>query len=114
MGLKELPSTYTAWMPVRQQHLRNDLAASTYTADLFKQYKKHLGTMRFRVLLEAQKLVVPDTVKELLHFNDFSLLTPAVPLYKISRLMKIDWMLKKILLPPDYTDQINQLDVQPE
>jgi hypothetical protein len=114
MGLKELPSTYTAWMPVRQQHLRNDLAASTYTADLFQQYKKHLGTMRFRVLLEAQKLVVPDTVKELLHFNDFSLLTPAVPLYKISRLMKIDWLLKKILLPPDYTDQINQLDVQPE
>ncbi|HEU4859058.1 MAG TPA: DUF2236 domain-containing protein, partial [Chitinophagaceae bacterium] len=71
----------------------------------------HLGAMRFRVLTEAQKLVVPDRVKELLQFNDFSLLTPVVPVYKISRLMKMDWLLKSILYPPDYKDQIDELDV---
>lgn len=67
--------------------------------------------MRFRVLIEAQKLVVPDRVKELLQFSDFSLLTPVVPVYKISRLMKMDWLLKNILFPSDYKDQINELDV---
>lgn len=114
MGLKELPLTYIEWLPVRKTHLMEDLQMSEYTTDLFKQYKKHLGTMRFKVLTEGQKLVVPDKVKELLHFNDFSLLTPVVPVYKISRLMKMDWLLKNILLPSDYKDQINELDVHQE
>ena len=67
--------------------------------------------MRFEVLVEGQKLVVPDRVKELLNFSDFSLLTPVVPVYKISRLMKMDWMLKNILLHSDYKNQINALDI---
>ena len=112
MGLKELPKNYIEWVQVREIHLMNDLQKSNYTADLFKQYKKHLGAMRFRVLIEGQKLVVPDRVKQLLQFSDFSLLTPVVPIYKISRLMKMDWLLRNILLPSDYKDQINELDVQ--
>lgn len=95
MGLKELPANYQEWLPVRESHLKQDLEKSVYTEDLFKQYRKHLGNMRFLVLIEAQKLVVPQQVKELLQFSDFSLLTPVVPLYKVSRLMKMDWMLKK-------------------
>jgi len=111
MGLKDLPLTYIEWLPVREAHLMQDLQKSVYTADLFKQYKKHLGAMRFKVLLEAQKLVVPYRVKELLDFSDFSLLTPVVPVYKVSKLMKMDWLLKNILFPPDIKDQINELDV---
>jgi hypothetical protein len=114
MGLKELPLSYIEWLPVRQAHLMQDLQKSEYTADLFKQYKKHLGTMRFKVLIEGQKLVVPNRVKELLQFSDLSLLTPVVPVYKISRLMKMDWLLKNILLPSDYKDEINELDVHKE
>jgi hypothetical protein len=113
MGLKELPLTYIEWLPVRESHLMQDLQKSKYTIDLFKQYKKHLGAMRFKVLIEGQKLVVPDRVKKLLDFNDFSFLAPIVPVYKISRLMKMDWLLKNILLPSDYKDQINELDINP-
>lgn len=113
MGLKKLPLGYKEWLPARAAHIMEDLEKSDYTVDLFRQYKKHLGTMRFRVLIEGQKLVVPDRVRELLHFSDFSLLTPVVPMYKISRLMKMDWMLKKLLLPADYQEQINELDVHP-
>ena len=113
MGLKELPLTYIEWLPVRNTHLIEDLQKSEYTADLFKQYKKHLGAMRFKVLIEAQKLVVPYRVKALLQFSDFSLLTPVVPVYKISRLMKMDRMLKAFLLPSDYKDEIMNLDIQP-
>lgn len=109
MGLKELPANYQEWLPVRESHLKQDLEKSVYTEDLFKQYRKHLGNMRFLVLIEAQKLVVPQQVKELLQFSDFSLLTPVVPLYKVSRLMKMDWMLKKILLPGAYQEQIQDL-----
>lgn len=112
MGLKELPTTYPAWLPVRQAHLMINLQKSEYTADLFQQYRKHLGAIRFRVLVEGQKLVVPQRVKQLLHFRDFSLLTPVVPLYKLSRKIKLDGLFKTILLPSEYKQQINELDVQ--
>jgi hypothetical protein len=112
MGLKGLPLTYTEWLLVREVHLTQDLQASNYTADLFKQYKKHLGAMRFRVLIEGQKLVVPQRVKELLHFSDFSLLTPVLPVYKVAKLMKMDWMLKNLLLPSEYKEEIRGLDVE--
>lgn len=113
MGLTDLPLTYIEWLPVRQIHLMRDLQKSEYTADLFKQYKKHLGVMRYKVLIEGQKLVCPVRVKVLLHFSDFSLLTPVVPMYKMSRLIKMDWLLKNILLPADYKAQINDLNVHP-
>jgi hypothetical protein len=67
--------------------------------------------MRYTVLLEGQKLVVPDRVKELLQMNSFSLLTPVIPLYKFSRLIKMDALIKKILLPSEYQEQIKQLDI---
>lgn len=111
MKLKSLPLTYTEWLPIRKAHLMADLQKSAYTADLFKQYKKHLGSMRYKVLIEGQKLVVPDRVKELLHFSDTSLLTPLVPVYKFSRQMKIDRIFKNILLPSAYKDQIIELDI---
>lgn len=111
MGLKELPTNYREWLPVREAHLVADLQKSAFTADLFKQYKKHLGVMRFKVLIEGQKLVCPNRVKALLQFSDFSLLTPVVPLYKASRLLKMDGLLKGILLPSDYKEQIKALDV---
>ena len=113
MGMPGLPPTYTAWLPVRDTHLREDLQQSEYTVDLFKQYRKHLGAMRYKVLVEGQKLVVPDRVKKLLHFRSFSWLTPVVPLYKISRLITLDWLFKDILLPPEYKQQINELDIHP-
>ncbi len=111
MGLKDLPTTYNEWLPVREAHLVNDMQMSAFTKDLFLQYKNHLGTFRYWVLVEAQKLVVPTRVKTLMHFSNFSLLTPVVPVYKIFRLIKLDGVLKNSLLPADYKDQINQLNV---
>lgn len=110
MKINGLPKTYAEWLPVRDSHLQEDLVKSNLSEDLFRQYKKHLGAMRFIVLVEAQKLTVPDRVKELLDFSDLSLLTPVVPLYKLSRFMKMDWLLKNLLLPPEYKEQILGLD----
>ena len=113
MHLKELPLNYLDWLTARDMHLNADLEKSNFTEDLFKQYKKHLGAMRFAVLVEAQKLVCPHHVKQMLNFNEFSLLSPAVPVYKVAKLMKIDWLFRNILLPPEYKQQIDELDVSP-
>lgn len=111
MGLKELPKNYIEWLPVRESHLKENLKASKYTFDLFKQYKKHLGVVRYRVLIEAQKLVVPKIVKKMLYLNDFSVLSIIIPIYKMSRKVKLDKPFKNILLPTEYKIQINELDV---
>ncbi|MGX7666759.1 oxygenase MpaB family protein [Flavobacterium pedocola] len=111
MGLKELPETYKDWLPVRDTHLQDNLEKGHYTTDLFRQYKKHLGPSRYKVLVEGQKLVVPKRVKELMDFNDFSLLTPIVPMYKMSRKIKMDTLVKSILLPSEYKQQIDDLDL---
>jgi hypothetical protein len=111
MGLKELPATYMDWLPVREQHMQNNLERSPLTFDLFKQYRKHLGSVRYKILLEGQKLVVPGKVKSLLRFKNFSLLQPAVPVYKFLRHLKMDWVLKSALLHANYKAQIKALDV---
>jgi hypothetical protein len=111
MGVVDLPPNYNLWLPVREEHLQQNLQKSNYSIDLFKQYKKHLGVMRFKVLIEGQKLVVPQRVKDLMGFGEFSLLTPVVPLYKLTRLFKAEWLFKNILLPAGYKEQIRDLDI---
>ncbi len=113
MGLTGLPTSYPQWVQMRAEHLQQDLAYSHFTKDLFQQYRKHLGEIRYRLLLEAQTLVVPDRVKELLGFRNISLLPPILKGYKVSRVLKLDWFLKSIILPAEYQKQIKDLDSQP-
>jgi hypothetical protein len=114
MGLKGLPESYPEWLAMRAEHLQQNLAPSDYTTDLFNQYRKHLGSIRYKLLLEAQLLVVPQRVKELLQKNRRSLLLPVVPLYKLSRKIKLDWALKELLLPPEHKARIKALDKVPD
>lgn len=111
MGLKNLPHTFDQWLMARKQHLEEDTVYSQYTADLFRQYKKHLGAFRYFLLREGQKLVVPERVKGLLHLGKISLLTPVVFVYKLFRAVKLDWFLKSLILPNEYKQQIKELDV---
>jgi hypothetical protein len=114
MGLKELPDNFTEWLPVRDMHLDKNLQKSGFTIDLFKQYKKHLGTLRFYLLTGIQKLIVPKTAREKLFKNYFPLLKPIIKVYKISKFVKADTAIKNLLLPSSYKKQIKELDRAPE
>lgn len=114
MGLKDLPNNYNEWLTAREQHLQNDIAVSNYTNDLFKEYKKHLGAFRYKFLVEGQKLVVPKRISNLLKLGKFSWVTPVLPIYKLSRTIKMDWILKSIFLPAAYRQQIKDLDIANE
>jgi uncharacterized protein (DUF2236 family) len=111
MGVKGLPETFESWELMRFSHLQQDLLHSHFTDDLFRQYRKHLGAARYRILLESQMLVVPQKVGELLQFRRFSLLAPFMAIYKLGRRIKADWLLKAILLPTMYKKEIRALDV---
>jgi hypothetical protein len=67
--------------------------------------------MRYFLLRQGQILVVPFIVNELLELGKFSLLTLIIPVYKIFRIVKLDWFIKSIVLPGAYKKQIKDLDV---
>ncbi|MEO5782295.1 MAG: oxygenase MpaB family protein [Ginsengibacter sp.] len=110
MNLHGLPGNFNEWLVMRTDHLDKNLEKSTYTIDLFKQYRKHLGRIRYKLLLEAQILVVPQEVNKLLSLGKFSLLKPVLILYKFFCKIKIDWFIKSILLPNKYLNEIKALD----
>ena len=111
MQLTGLPTTFRDWQIMREDHLQNNLQKSHFTIDLFKQYQKHLGPIRYTILVEGQKLVVPDVVMEMLGFNRFSWMKVLLPLYKLSRALQLDWAVKWMMLPGKYRAQIQALDV---
>jgi hypothetical protein len=113
MGLKDLPGNYRDWTVSHAQHLQQDLAVSNYTADLYKQYRKHLGPVRYFILKQSQKLVCPPVVKKMLHIDSFSWAGPLLFVYKISRKIKLDGVLKAIILPKAYQEEIKALDTVP-
>lgn len=112
MGVKDIPESFEQWLNAREIHLNEDMERTRFTEDLFKQYRRHLGLVRFKILLEAQKLVVPKRVKELLNFTDIAWLSPSVPVYKLMKTIKLDGFVKAILLPSEYKVQINAMEIQ--
>lgn len=110
MHLKKLPKTYQEFETMRQAHLDENLKNGEFTKDLYKQYRAHLGLVRYRLLIESQILLVPATVNHFLNFRKTSLLTPLVSLYKFSRNFHLDNLLKALLLPSEYKKEIKALN----
>lgn len=112
MGLKELPKDYDNFVRMRKLHMEQHLYYGEYSADLFKRYRKNLGFTRYRLLIETQTLIVPKRVSKLLKFRSYSLLLPLIGFYKISRRIRLDDLMKAIILPSEYKTEIRSLDYQ--
>ena len=113
MNLKGLPTTFSEWEIMRKDHLEQNLHHGVFTIDLFNQYKKHLGNFRYQLLIQGQILVVPPTVNQLLNLGKFSWMRLVLPLYLISRKLKLDRVMKSMILPNKYAAQIKDLDTIP-
>ncbi|MDB5120710.1 MAG: hypothetical protein JWN56_1928 [Sphingobacteriales bacterium] len=111
MGIKGLPETYLDWMVMRDQHLQENMICSDFTVDLYKQYRSHLGFVRYLVLKQTQVLVVPERVNKLLGLGATGFLAPVLQIYKLSRWLSFEGLLKNAILPKDYKAQIKDLDV---
>lgn len=112
MKINGLPQDYTSWWLMYQQQIREDLRFSTFTADLFRQYRKHLGPVRYRILIEAQKALVTPHVHTLLGFKKPHVFGVLAPMYKAAKVIRLDKILKMLLLPPQYKQRISMLDRQ--
>lgn len=96
---------------MRNQQLQQNLSRSHYSVDLFRQYRKHLGPLRYKVLVESQLLVVPKIVAEIGRLGTFSAFKALLVTYKWMRKIHLDKIIKTILLPSKYKSQIYALDV---
>ncbi|MFA6083680.1 oxygenase MpaB family protein [Mucilaginibacter sp.] len=110
MGLKDLPIGYQAWVTMRSEHLQQNMEYSGLTRNLFKQYRKHLGSPRYWLLKKVQALVVPARVKQLLRLKDGNILRPILFIYKLTGVINLQHILRDTLLPQKYKAQIQALD----
>ncbi|MBS1521542.1 MAG: DUF2236 domain-containing protein [Bacteroidetes bacterium] len=110
MELVDLPVSYPDWVIKREEQLSTDLICSDFTFDLYRQYRKHLGFMRYWILNQAQLLLVPQQAKKLLHLGKIHWLSPIVFIYKLFRLVNLQNILKNAILPPAYIAQVQAMD----
>ncbi len=112
MRLTGLPILYDDWLIMRQEHIQNNLIYSHFTDDLYKQYRHHLGLVRYQLLKQAQLLIVPERVNLLLSLGKIPLLYPVLKIYKLAHIFKLEGLLRNIILPSAYKKQIADLDVR--
>jgi hypothetical protein len=110
MGIAGLPKSYPDWIKMRSAHLQENLTNSTFSIDLYDQYKKHLGLGRYMLLKEVQAKIVPERVKEILSLRNLSAITFILPAYKLMRIFNIHHILRDLILPEKYKFQIVSLD----
>ncbi|TPG63563.1 oxygenase MpaB family protein [Hymenobacter nivis] len=113
MGIPGLPTGYADWQAARAAHLAAHLVPSPYTADLYRQYRRHLGPLRYPLLRAVQGLVVPPTVRALLHLGTGAAVRPALAAYRRTRQLALSQWAKSTLLPAAYRARIHALDGAP-
>ncbi|WP_302902516.1 oxygenase MpaB family protein [Mucilaginibacter sp. BT774] len=110
MELVDLAKSYDHWLIKREAQLTTGLYCSDFTVDLYRQYRKHLGFIRYFVLIQAQLLLVPKPVKKLLGLGSVRWLSPVLIIYKLFRLVNLQNILKNAILPPAYVAQVQAMD----
>ncbi|HYH55771.1 MAG TPA: oxygenase MpaB family protein [Anseongella sp.] len=110
MQIRDLPSSYQQWLVMRRSALHENLLNGDFTKDLYKQYRIHLGWFRFLILKQAQTLLVPGKVNELLNLGKNPFAAVMLNLYKLSRIIRINSALKNAILPSAYKKEIAALD----
>ncbi|WP_214073773.1 oxygenase MpaB family protein [Mucilaginibacter sp. dw_454] len=111
MWLKDLPLNYVQWQLAHQQHLENDIIRSDFTVDLYRQYRKHLGGVRFVLLKRVQALITPEPVKQVLELGEPGALQPLLTIFKAIRQLGMSNWVVGALLPLKYKAHIRQIRI---
>jgi hypothetical protein len=109
MGIAGLPKNFSEWQIQHAAQLAENLAYSPLSKDLFLQYKKHLGVLRYFLMREIQALIVPEKVNDLLQLGRGKLIIPILAAYKMSRSFNANKGIRNLILPSKYKAQILSL-----
>jgi hypothetical protein len=109
LAIPELPETYDDWVADRRRHLERDLAYSGLTAELYEQYRRHLGWWRYETLLRVQGVLVPDHVRPLLGLEPCHWLWPSLMAYRAVVRIGLRPLVHRLIMPPAILPQIRRL-----
>ncbi|HEX8410352.1 MAG TPA: oxygenase MpaB family protein [Thermoanaerobaculia bacterium] len=108
--IPDLPRTYVEWKADRERHLRLDLLYGEGTAALYAQYRKHLGSWRYQLLLRLQSILTPDHVRGLLRLKRAAWLRPLVRFYPLLVRAGLRSIIQRVLMPASYLPAVRALD----
>jgi len=113
LNIKELPEDYESWRADRESHMASNMAYSRHTALLYDAYRRHLGALRYRLLLEVQALLVPERVRGLLKLKKSAIISAAVDVYAALPVPGLRPLLRRLLLHPRYWNDVAELERTP-
>jgi len=110
MHIHDIPADYREWKKTYEHQLTCSLRNSDFTKDLFQQYKKHLGTFRYFLLLDIQRMLVSRQVNDLLRLGRPRIVQLMIPFYRMIR--KYQWHKQLILMmvPSQFKAQVKAMD----
>ena len=110
LGIPDLPASYALWRADRKRHLHRDLLFSDGTRALYAQYRKHLGPLRYRLLLRLQSMLAPEHVRGLLRMKSGDWLRPIVRAYPTLGRFGMRSIIQRALMPSRYLAAVRGLD----
>jgi hypothetical protein len=110
LHIPELPTSYAEWKVDRDRHLQRDLAYGEGTAELYAQYRKHLGPWRYELLLRIQAVLAPAHVRGLLKLGRAEWLRPLVRFYPTLVRVGLRSTIQRLLMPSRYLSAVRDID----
>jgi len=110
MHIHDIPADYSTWAAIYESQLTRNLLKSSFTENLFQQYRKHLGAFRYFLLLEIQKMLVPKHVNNLLGLGRPRFVQLLLPLYRQIRKYGLHKPLILMMVPRKFVQQVKAMD----
>jgi uncharacterized protein (DUF2236 family) len=109
MHIHDIPANYHEWKKVYDYQLTRNLIKSSFTVDLFRQYKKHLGAFRYFLLLDIQRMLVSKHVNDLLGLGRTRFVHLLHPVYKKIRKYRLHKQLILLMVPRKFKNQVKAM-----
>jgi len=110
MNLVDIPTNYKDWLKSYNRHLDEHLIYSKNTAELIKQYRKHLGWFRYFLLLEIQRMTVSSQVNRLLNLGRPRIAHLLIIPYRWLRKLGLHQWLISLMIPMRFKKQFITMD----
>jgi len=110
MNIKGLPDTYDEYRRLRQSHIRNHLARSRYSDQLYEQYRSHIGPIRMRGMLDVQASLVPPEVAQMLSLRQRLYTKLLLKTYRRIQSRRLLRLFYPLILPRRYVAQLRAID----
>jgi hypothetical protein len=77
---------------------------------LFESYRRHLGVLRYELLLQVQALLVPKHISRLLRLNPNVIISTLVDIYGLVSGLGLQPLVHGLLIPPRHWDDVRKFD----